>query len=271
MLERFKRNESGSTNAERERAETADAERQTERTGDPAAADRPAERTGDTAVTDRRTGDTAVADRPAERTAVADRPVKRDATAARTAPLDREQMRAVRARQREEYGGINWGAAFFGWLVAVGLGALLVGLLAATGAAVGLTELSESEATGSAEEIGLGGAIALLAALAIAYFAGGYVAGRLSRFDGARQGLGAWLLGLVITIVLAVVGAILGSEYNVLERLDLPALPVGDSELATGGALALVIVIIGTLAAAVLGGKAGERYHRKVDRAGFGA
>jgi hypothetical protein len=201
-------------------------------------------------------------------TTVMDRPVER--TNGRTsAPVDREQMHAVRARQREQFGGINWGAAFFGWLVAVGLGALLVGLLAAAGAAVGLTALSETEAAGDASEIGLGGAIALLAALAIAYFAGGYVAGRMSRFDGARQGIGTWLLGLIVTVALAVVGAILGSEYNVLERLDLPAVPVGDSELATGGALALVVVVAGTLLAAAAGGKMGERYHRKVDRAGF--
>jgi hypothetical protein len=205
-------------------------------------------------------------------TAVADRPVERgNGTSVRPAPLDREQMHAVRARQREEFGGINWGAAFFGWLVAVGLGALLVGLLAAAGATVGLTELSESEAAGNATEIGIGGAIGLLAALAIAYFAGGYVAGRMSRFDGVRQGFATWLLGLVVTAALAVAGAILGSEYNVLERLDLPAVPVGDSELATGGALALAIVVVGTLVAAVLGGKTGERYHRKVDRAGFAA
>jgi hypothetical protein len=203
-------------------------------------------------------------------TAVAERPAPHaNGSTSRGVPLDRERMHAVRARQREEFGGINWGAAFFGWLVAVGLGALLVGLLAATGAAVGLTELSETEAAGNAEEIGIGGAIGLLAALAIAYLAGGYVAGRMSRFDGARQGFGAWILGLVITIALAVVGAILGSEYNVLERLELPAVPVGDSELATGGALALAIVLVGTLIAAVLGGKMGERYHRKVDRAGF--
>jgi hypothetical protein len=201
-------------------------------------------------------------------TAVAERPVTHGNGTA-TRPLDREHMHAVRARQREEFGGINWGAAFFGWLVAVGLGALLVGLLAAAGAAVGLTAISESEATGNATEIGLGGAVALLIALAIAYFAGGYVAGRMSRFDGARQGVGTWLMGLVITIVLAVVGAVLGSEYNVLEQLELPALPVGDSELATGGVLALIIVVIGTLIAAIAGGKAGERYHRKVDRAGF--
>jgi hypothetical protein len=212
-------------------------------------------------------GDTAVADRPArrtngaaDRTAVAERASRRGTA---------DHMHEVRARQREEFGGINWGAAFFGWLVAVGLGVLLVGLLAAAGAAVGTTQLSDAQATGSATEIGIGGAIALLVALAIAYYCGGYVAGRMSRFDGARQGFGAWLIGLVVTIALAIAGAVLGSEYNVLERLNLPALPLGDSELATGGGLALVIVVIGTLLAAIVGGKAGERYHRKVDRAGF--
>lgn len=200
-------------------------------------------------------------------TAVAERPVRHGNGSVTTA-LDRESMHAVRARQREEFGGINWGAAFFGWLVAVGLGALLVGFLAAAGAAVGLTGLSD-DAAGNASEVGIGGAIALLVALAIAYFAGGYVAGRMSRFDGARQGLGTWLLGLVLTVALAVVGVVLGSEYNVLEQLELPAVPVGESELATGGVLALIIVVIGTLIAAIAGGKAGERYHRKVDRAGF--
>jgi hypothetical protein len=200
-------------------------------------------------------------------TAVADRPVTHTNGSAMVD--SREHLRTVRARQREEFGGINWGAAFFGWLVAVGLGALLVGLLAAAGAAVGLTELPASDTIGNSQEIGIGGAIALLAALATAYFCGGYVAGRMSRFDGARQGIGAWLIGLTVTVVLAVAGALLGAEYNVLERLDLPALPVGDSELASGGAVALVVVLAGSLLAALLGGKAGEQYHRKVDRAGF--
>jgi hypothetical protein len=183
--------------------------------------------------------------------------------------LERDDMRVMRARQREEFGGVNWGAAFFGWLVAVGLSALLVGLLAAMGAAIGLTELSDSEAAGNAGELGIGGAVALLVALAISYSFGGYVAGRMSRFDGARQGMGTWLLGLIVTVILAIAGALLGAEYNVLERLELPSLPVGDSELASGGALALALVVVVTFLAAVTGGKAGEQYHRKVDRAGF--
>ncbi len=199
-------------------------------------------------------------DGPGGGTAVAERPV-----AEPRGPVEREDLRAMRARQREEFGGVNWVSAFFGWLVAVGLGALLVGLLAAMGAAIGLTDVSETE------EVGIGGTIFLLAALALAYYCGGYVAGRMARFDGARQGMGAWLIGLIITVVLAIAGALLGAEYNVLERLDLPALPVGDSELASGGALALGLVVLGTLLAAMIGGKAGEHFHRKVDRAGLPA
>ena len=105
--------------------------------------------------------------------------------------------------------------------------------------------------------------------LAVAYYAGGYVAGRLSRFDGARQGLGTWLMGLVVTILLAVAGAVLGSEYNILQRLDLPRIPIDEGSLSTGGLIALGAVLLATLVAAILGGKLGERYHRKVDRAGL--
>jgi hypothetical protein len=180
-----------------------------------------------------------------------------------------ETMRDVRARQREEYGGVNWGAAFFGWLVAVGVAVLLTGLLAAAGAAIGLTESASSAQSAPAETLSLAGGIALLVVLAIAYYCGGYVAGRMSRFDGARQGIGAWVVGLLITIGAAILAVIAGSEYNVVERANLPRLPIGDETLTTGGAIATVAIILGTLLFAALGGIAGARYHRKVDRAGF--
>src|SRR5687767_10260865 len=67
---------------------------------------------------------------------------ERDTTAA---PVTRGTVRDVRARQRAEYGGLNWGAAFFGWLVAVGMAAILLGLLSAAGTAFGLTEVSDAE------------------------------------------------------------------------------------------------------------------------------
>jgi len=178
-----------------------------------------------------------------------------------------DTMKRVRARQREEYGGINWGAAFFGWLVAVGVAVLLTGLLAAAGAAIGLTESTAASET--TETLSLAGAIALLAVLAVAYYCGGYVAGRMSRFDGARQGVGTWVIGLLITIGAALLAVIAGSEYNVVERANLPRLPIGDQTLTTGGAIATVAIVLGTVLFAALGGIAGARYHRKVDRVGY--
>jgi hypothetical protein len=174
----------------------------------------------------------------------------------------------VRRRQRQEFGGLSWSSAFFGWLVAVGLAALLIALLSAAGAAVGLTQTSQDQAAGSADTIGIAGGILLLAILVIAYYAGGYVAGRMARFDGPRQGLAVWLLGLLVTVVLAVAGVLLGAKYNVLGSLDLPRIPVDEGSLTTGGVIALAAVVIGTLLAAVAGGKAGTHYHRKVDRVG---
>jgi hypothetical protein len=184
--------------------------------------------------------------------------------------VTRETMGRVRARQREEYGGTNWGAAFFGWLVAVGVAVLLTGILAAAGAAIGLTETTSDAAdNASAETLSLAGAIALIVVLAIAYYCGGYVAGRMSRFDGARQGIGVWAIGLLITLAAAVLAVIAGSEYNVVERANLPRLPVGTETLTTGGAIASIVILAGTLLFAALGGIAGARYHRKVDHAGF--
>ena len=176
----------------------------------------------------------------------------------------------VRERQRDEFGGTNVGAAFFGWLVAVGMAAILTGILSAAGAAIGLTEVSESEASGNAETISVVGGVILLLILMLAYYSGGYVSGRMSRFDGGRQGVAVWIIGLLVTIALAILAAIGGSEYNVLSRFELPRIPIDEGDLATGGIIALVAVIVGTLLAALLGGKAGQRYHRKVDRVGFG-
>jgi hypothetical protein len=176
--------------------------------------------------------------------------------------LDRE----ARLRQRDEFGGmINWGAAFFGWIVAIGIGVLLTAVVSAAGAAIGLT--NQRTATTHAATIGIVGGALLIAIAVIAYYAGGYVAGRMSRFDGARQGFGVWLLGLVVTLLVAAAGAILGDQYNVFEQLNLPRIPVSTSDLTTGGAIALAAIVLGSLLAAVIGGKVGQRYHRRVDRA----
>ena len=53
--------------------------------------------------------------------------------------------------QKERYGGIKAGSAFFGWLTATGMAVLLTGLVAGAGAAVGVaTNTDVNTATNSA-------------------------------------------------------------------------------------------------------------------------
>jgi hypothetical protein len=176
-------------------------------------------------------------------------------------------------RQRDRFGGITWGAAFFGWLSANGLADLLVALLSAGGVAIGLTQgvPSTDEAAQQADTIGIAGGIALLVVLFLAYLAGGYVAGRMARFDGVRQGIAVWVIGLLVVIALAVLGLVLGSKYNVLQSLNLPRIPIGEGTATTAGIIALVAVLVVTLVGAILGGRLGERYHRRIDRVGLEA
>ncbi len=173
------------------------------------------------------------------------------------------------AKQRQKYGGLNMGAAFYGWLVSVGVGVLLTALLAGAGSAVALTaNTTASSVAHHATTVGLVSGILLLLALAIAYYAGGYVAGRMSRFNGARQGMGVWGVGIVVAILLGAAGAIFGSEYNLLQQLNLPHIAVKQGSYTTAGIVTLILALLVSLIAAIVGGGVGVRYHQKVDRTG---
>ena len=206
-------------------------------------------------------------DGTATRTAVVDRPgVDRPATAT-AAPVGAPATAAeTRALQRDRFGGADGTAIFFGWLSALGLAALLLAVVGAAGTRLGFAnDVSTNDATSNAGTIGIVGAAILVAVLLLAYYGGGYVAGRMARFDGGRQGFRVWLLGLLVTIAAAVAGWIGGSQYNVFEQFNLPRIPVDEGDIATGAIITLAVVLIGTLLAAVAGGKAGDRYHARVD------
>ena len=188
--------------------------------------------------------------------------------------MGRSDRQQVVAAQKARYGGISWGAAFFGWLSANGMAVILISLLSAGGLAFGLSDNVDSvdEAADSATSgIGLGAGIALLVVLFLAYLAGGYVAGRMARFDGVKQGVAVWVIGLLVVLLLALAGLVFGSQYNVLSQLNLPRIPVDEGTATTAGIIALVAVLLATLVGAIVGGMLGARYHRKVDRVGFDA
>lgn len=181
--------------------------------------------------------------------------------------ISRTQAHAGHEEARDRFGGTNWGSAFFGWLVAVGITIILTGIVGAIVAGISdSTEVTQSEAERQAGTIGITAGIVLLVVLTLGYFAGGYVAGRMSRFDGGRQGLGVWIIGLVVTLVAIALGAIFGTQYNILDRVNLPRIPLSADQLSWGGVITAVAVLVLTLLAAMAGGKAGHRYHDKVDR-----
>ncbi len=186
-------------------------------------------------------------------------------------------LETVLARERDHFGGMKLGSAFFGWLAATGLAVLLLAVLAAAGVAFGVTStanvdkaVQESQnATGTAKTVGLVGAIVLLLILFLAYYCGGYVAGRMARFSGVQQGFAVWLWAIVTSAVIAAIAAVAGSKFNVLAQLRLPRIPVDEGSVTTVGLIAIAAAILAALLGALLGGALGTRYHRKVDAVGF--
>jgi hypothetical protein len=182
----------------------------------------------------------------------------------------------VVALQRRRFGGVKIGSAFFGWLTATGMTVILTALLAGAGAAVGVatgTDVGTATSTATADPgtVGLAGAVALGVIVLVAYFFGGYVAGRMARFSGATQGAAVWVWAVLVAVVVAIVGAAAGGGYDILSRVNtFPRIPVGQGDLTTAGITALVIAALVSLLGAVLGGLFGMRYHRAVDRAGLG-
>lgn len=175
------------------------------------------------------------------------------------------------AEQNDLFGGMKFGACFFGWLTATGTAVLLTGLLTAVGAGVGYNlGYSPGQAGANAPTIGLVSAIVLLVVILVAYYCGGYVASRMARFNGLKQGLGVWLWAVVVAVVVAVLVLIAGDRFNVLSNLGgMPALPASTGNLTTGAIISAAAVLVVSLVGALLGGLAGMRYHRRIDHATF--
>ena len=103
-------------------------------------------------------------------------------------------------------------AAFFGWLAATGMAVLLTALVAGAGTALGLgLGRNVNTTTPSADDvqsIGIVGVVVLLVIVFIAYLYGGFVAARMSRFSGVKQGVAVWLWAVIIAIIVAVISAV---------------------------------------------------------------
>ena len=156
--------------------------------------------------------------------------------------------------------GTSWLSVIFGWLAALGAGLILSGIV---GAVVGA--ILGDGGSASATEGGTAGLVGLLLTLLLAFIIGGYVAGRLASRSGLKHGLLVPVLALVVTIVLAGVGTLLGLSFiDNLSGVTLPSSPDDAPQnlgtiLTGAGILALLAPFVGGAIGGALGARTGRR------------
>ena len=169
---------------------------------------------------------------------------------------------------RRRYGGFDWIATFLGFAVAIFFLTVLLGIVAAVIGSVGyqmgtaVPKAGES-VSGATQQLGAGALAGSILALFLAYLIGGYTAGRLARFGGVKNGLGVVVWTILMTIILGVLGAVLGSRFNVASQLHLN---IDTSSLTLAGLISLAVTLAVMLVAAGIGGALGARYHARIDR-----
>ncbi len=194
-----------------------------------------------------------------------------DASAETTAPQysSRDYLEADERREahlREVYGGVDWLASFIGCIFAVLCGAVLLPLSGLVLGPLGFTLNFEERGI---DTLIITGLVVVGLLLFLSCLFGGYVSGRLARFDGGRNGAAMVLWGILLSVLLVFFGSLLpGTLFEFLQDfVNGSFLPAIRSLIDLGFAGAGVIV--GTLLVALLGGfvggRLGNRYHTRID------
>ena len=169
-------------------------------------------------------------------------------------------------RLRDIYGGVDWLASFVGCLMAVLTGLVLLALAGLVLVPLGFTlNLAETE-IGAAIITGL---VVVGLVLFFSYLFGGYVAGRMARFDGGRNGMMSVVWSLALVLLVAAVGSFLpGRFFDILQEfVQNRVLPTvgGLTELGLAGAGIIAGALLLALLGGFLGGRLGTRYHSGID------
>jgi len=134
--------------------------------------------------------------------------------------------------------GTSWGAILDGWLAAVGVAAILTPIVG-----VVLTSLDPTR--------GYASTVPILAAVAISYLVGGYVAGRMAGYRTSWHGMMVAFFGLFIVLALLVIDVALAAGVFGQSGRLVPILPLvlgialfeSAETFAFGGVLSLLIAI----------------------------
>jgi len=182
-----------------------------------------------------------------------------------------EEAEEREERLRDMYGGVDWLASFLGFIFSDVVGALFSAVAGLVLVPLGFSLDFSSGGFGPAVITGL---VVVAVLLFLTYFFGGYVAGRLARFDGGRNGAMTVVWGIIIMLLLTVVGGLFGGFLpgNLIEQLQslvrdsvAPAFQGLMGLGLVGAGIALGVLLI-ELLGGFLGGRAGARYHTEIDR-----
>jgi hypothetical protein len=200
------------------------------------------------------------------------RPPGQSDTTADATPYPRGYFEAAEDREdrlRDMYGGVDWLASFLGFVFALVAGAIFSAVAGVVLAPLGFSP----NLTGTLGAAVITGLVLLGVLIFLTYFFGGYVAGRLARFDGGRNGamLLVWTLltGVLVLLAAGVFSGFLpGGAAAAIGGLMEGALSALDG-LSQAGVIGIVVVVASLLLALIggfLGGRLGSRYHAEIDR-----
>jgi hypothetical protein len=180
-------------------------------------------------------------------------------------PFTREE------RLRDVYGGVDWLASFVGCVIA--LVCMSVLLLLISGLVLGPLGLTLDLVGGQLDSAIITGLVIVGLVLFLSYFFGGYVAGRLVRFDGGRNGAATVAWGILLAVIFALFGFLLvgllpGSVFELLRGLQSGIQSIFGNLFTLGlvGAGIIVGALLLVLLGGLLGGSLGNRYHTRIDR-----
>ncbi len=170
-------------------------------------------------------------------------------------------------RLQELYGGVDWLASFLGFIFAAVAGGVLSAIAVIVVGRLGLPLSFSGGALGTSAVTAL---VVLGVLVFLTFFCGGYVAGRLARFDGGRNGVMVVVWALVIAAISLSVGPLLpGQIFSYLQSfVQSTLLPALDTLTGMGvlGIGILIGAVLLMLLGGFFGGRLGARYHSEIDR-----
>lgn len=170
--------------------------------------------------------------------------------------------------QKSRYSRMHLLPGLLGWLITISLmdGGLwaIQSWLALTGQSESIEYASVVSRLFSGASNAVPVAVALSVLIFFAYLVGGYAAGRMARFAGAKQGIAVWLWQ-IMALILGSLATFLTPQLfqNGVASLSLQKLIAGDF---ANGLLAVLLVLSLSFLGAILGGLLGRLYHRRVDK-----